>query len=148
MINQLRKDLIVAMKEKNINAKDVLQLLIASFNNFMKENKLTVMTKEQEITLIQKELKQTNESLEFAKKSGREDLINKVTEKVNLLLSYLPKQLNESEIKDVIVESLKELNIENPSKGDKGKIMKVIMPKLKGKANGKLIDTILTNILV
>jgi len=147
MINRLKKDLIIAMKEKNQVQKSTLQLAIASFNNFMKENKALAMTSEQEITLIQRELKQINESLEFAKKSGREDMVNDELEKVQLLMRYLPEQLTEDEIRDVIIESLSELNIVTPFKNDRGKIMKVIMPKLKGKSNGKTIDNILSNML-
>jgi uncharacterized protein YqeY len=57
----------------------------------------------------------------------------------------MPQQMNEDEIKAVINEVLAELNITAPTKGDKGKIMKVLMPKVKGKADGKLVNDIFTS---
>ena len=148
MINKLKQDLIVAMKTKNTTNRDVLQLLISSFNNYIKENKLTILTSEQELTLVQKELKQNRESLEFAIKSGRQNLIDESNLKINLLLSYLPKQLGESEIEEVIKQAITKLNLAQLTKSDKGKIMKEIMPLLKGKTDGKTIDAVLSRFIV
>ena len=148
MINKLKQDLIVAMKTKNTTNRDVLQLLISSFNNYIKENKLTILTSEQELTLVQKELKQNRESLEFAIKSGRQNLIDESNLKINLLLSYLPQQLGELEIEEVIKQAIAKLNLAQLIKSDKGKIMKEIMPLLKGKTDGKTIDTVLSRFIV
>ena len=138
IITKLKEDLKQAMKDKNTINKSVLQVLISSINSFEKTNKK--ISEDDEITLINRELKQTRESFVFAEKSGREDLINETKTKIDLLVSYLPIQMNEEEINSIIKDAILELNVENISKNDKGKIMKIIMSKLKGKAEGKTID--------
>jgi len=147
MLNKLKADLIMSMKTKDTITRDVLQVLISSFNSFIKDNKLTILTSEQEINLVQRELKQNRESLEFAIKSGRQNLIDEGNQKINLLLSYLPQQMTEEQIEEVIVKALNTLNLIDPNKTDKGKIMKEIMPQLKGKAEGKTTDMILNKFI-
>jgi len=148
MLNKLKADLIIAMKIKDTITRDTLQVLISSFNSFIKENKLTVLTSEQEINLVQRELKQNRESLEFAIKSRRQNLIDEGNQKINLLLSYLPQQMTEEQIEEIIVKALNTLNLTTPNKTDKGRIMKEIMPQLKGKAEGKMIDIILSKFII
>ena len=148
MLNKLKADLIIAMKIKDTITRDTLQVLISSFNSFIKENKLIVLTSEQEINLVQRELKQNRESLEFAIKSRRQNLIDEGNQKINLLLSYLPQQMTEEQIEEIIVKALNTLNLTTPNKTDKGRIMKEIMPQLKGKAEGKMIDIILSKFII
>jgi uncharacterized protein YqeY len=147
MINKIKEDLKNAMKEKDDVKKVVLRLAVSSINNYMKDNKLETLSNEQTAVLLQKEVKQLNESLSYAVKAERQDLIDEANAKINILSSYLPKQLSEDEVRVIISGVLDELNIELITMADKGKIMKVLMPKVKGKVDGKIVDTILTNII-
>ncbi len=77
----------------------------------------------------------------------REDIIAECTMRLNVLSEYAPKMMTEAEIHEVIKAVLKEAGIPAPSPKDKGKIMKVLMPKVKGKADGKLVNDIFTTYL-
>ena len=121
--------------------KDSLSLLVSALNSKAKE-KLAELTESEELSVLQKELKQTKETLEFAG-SDRPDIINKCNFRISVIESYLPKQMDESDIRNIIDEVISNLSIESVTKGDKGRIMKDLMPKVKGKADGKLVNSIL-----
>ena len=78
---------------------------------------------------------------------NREDIIKECTHRLNVLSGYAPKMMDEDEIREVIKATLSEVGIEAPTAKDKGKIMKVLMPKVKGKADGKLVNEIFTTFL-
>ena len=95
--------------------------------------------------VIGKELKQRKDSLEEFKKGGRDDLVAKTEEEIQVLLAYLPKQLTEDEIRDLVKAAMEETGAAGPK--DMGKVMKALMPKTKGKADGKLVNTIVKELL-
>ena len=122
-----------AMKEKNALAKGVLTLLKSALDTAEKE-KGAALSNEEEIAIVNREIKQTNQSLDGAKQANREDLIEKEEAKLSLLKSFLPKQLTEEEI----VAVLTEVGI---SKGmNMGDAMKIAKPVLAGKADGATIS--------
>jgi len=144
LLTQLRKDNMQAMKEHDSIRKGVLSLVISSIALAEKENK-TVLSKEEELTHIQKELKQTKDALAETPES-RTDLIEENQKKIAILESYLPKQLTEEEIKTIIENILKENNLE-PLKKNQGLIMKSILSNYKGQTDGKTVNRILMSIL-
>ena len=77
----------------------------------------------------------------------REDIIKECTDRLNILNDYAPKMMDEDKIREVINGVLAEMGIDSPTAKDKGKIMKVLMPKVKGKADGKLVNEIFTTFL-
>ena len=93
-----------------------------------------------------KEIKQTKETLEMTP-ADRTEIIDDCNKRLAVLEQYAPKMMDEAEIRGVILATLKEVGIETPTAKDKGKIMKVLMPKVKGKADGKLVNEILTSIM-
>ena len=95
--------------------------------------------------VISKELKQRKDSLEEFKKGGRDDLVEKTNEEIQVLLSYLPEQLGEDEIRNLVKAAIEETGAASPK--DMGKVMKVLMPKTKGKADGKLVNNIVKEML-
>ena len=129
VFNQLK----TAMKEKNVLAKGVLTLLKSALDTAEKE-KGTALTNEEEIAIVNREIKQTNQSLDGAKQASREDLIEKEEAKLTLLKSFLPKQLTEEEIGTVLTEAgiTKGMNM--------GEAMKIAKPLLAGKADGATIS--------
>ncbi len=144
LLTQLRKENMQAMKDKDNLKKGVLSLLIAAIALGEKEGK-KVFTKEEELVYVQKELKQTRETLAETPES-RPELIEETKAKIALLESYLPAQLSEDEIRDVITKILQEEGLE-PVKKNTGTVMKRIMAEYKGQTDGKTVNKVLSGML-
>ena len=109
-------------------------------------DKRSDLTEEEETQVVMKEIKQTKETLEMTP-ADRTDIIAECEKRLAVLEQYAPKMMDESEIKSVIEALLSEMGLDAPTAKDKGKIMKNLMPKVKGKADGKLVNDILTGYL-
>lgn len=133
---QLFADLKTAMKEKDTLRKDTIQLIRSGILQIEKDNK-TELDDEGVLDVISKQLKSRRDSLPDFLKSGRTDLIEKLNKEIEILLSYLPEQLNEDEIKKIVEEAVAEAGA--ASIKDMGKVMAVITPKVKGRADMKLV---------
>ena len=144
LLIELRKANMQAMKDHDTVKKGVLSLVISSIALAEKEDGKT-LTREEELTFIQKELKQTRESLTETP-ADRTDLIEKTKKKIEILESYLPRQLTEEEIKTAIESILTEKGLE-PVKKSQGVVMKEIMAKYKGQTDGKTVNKVLSTIL-
>lgn len=144
LLKQLRKENMQAMKDRDTTKKAVLGLVISAIALAEKESGKE-MDKADELTFVQKELKQQRDSLSQTPES-RKDLIEETTKKIEILESYLPKQLNEEEIKDVIEEIIAEKGLDRTKKSQ-GPIMKEIMAKYKGQVDGKTVNKVLATIL-
>ncbi|TQR18825.1 GatB/YqeY domain-containing protein [Psychrobacillus soli] len=129
-----------AMKEKDVLAKGVLTLLKSALDSTEKE-KGTSLTSEEEIAIVNREVKQTNQALEGAQKANRQDLIEKEEAKLVLLKSFLPKQLSEEEIAALLTEAgvVKGMNM--------GDAMKIAKPLLTGKADGATMSKVVKSLL-
>ena len=104
------------------------------------------LTEAEENEVVLKEIKQTKETLEMTP-ADRSEIIDECTKRIAVYEEFAPKMLNEEEIREVIAGVLKELEIEAPTGKDKGKIMKVLMPKVKGIADGKLVNQVLGSMM-
>ena len=104
------------------------------------------LTEEEEVQVILKEIKQTKETLDTTP-ADRTDIIEECTKRLSVLEEYAPKMMDTEEIKAVIQEVLSALGIDAPTAKDKGRIMKDLMPKVKGKADGKLVSEIVASFL-
>ncbi len=144
LLKQLRKDNMQAMKEHDTVKKAVLGMVISGIALGEKE-KGVELSKADELTYVQRELKQTRDALEQTP-SNRADLIEETKKKIEILESYLPKQLSEEEITEVIQKILSEKGLE-PTKKAQGPIMKEIMANYKGQVDGKLVNKVLSTIL-
>lgn len=144
LLTQLRKDNMQAMKNKDQLTKGVLSLVISSIALAEKENGKP-LSKEEELTYVQKELKQTKEALAETP-SDRQDLIDENHKKIALLESYLPKQMSEAEVKQAILQFMEEENLEAERK-NQGKIMQGILGKYKGQTDGKTVNMVLRTII-
>ena len=144
LLIELRKANMQAMKDHDTVKKGVLSLVISSIALAEKEDGKT-LTKEEELTFIQKELKQTRESLTETP-ADRTDLIEETKKKIEILESYLPRQLTEEEIKTAIESILTEKGLE-PVKKSQGVVMKEIMSKYNGQTDGKTVNKVLSTIL-
>jgi len=129
-----------AMREKDVLAKGVLTLLKSALDSAEKE-KGSSLSPEEEIAIVNREVKQTNQALEGAQKANRADLIEKEEAKLVLLKSFLPKQLSEEEIATILTEAgiVKGMNM--------GDAMKIAKPLLTGKADGSTMSKVVKNLI-
>ncbi len=143
--DEVRKAMVEAMKAKDKETKDTLSMLLAALKN-KAIDKREDLTEEEEIQVVLKEIKQTKESLELTP-ADRTDLVNEYKARLAVLEQFAPKMMDADEIKAIISGVLSDLGIETPTPQDKGKIMKELMPKVKGKADGKLVNEIVTSFM-
>ena len=123
-IDAVRAAMVEAMKAKDKARKDSLSMLLSALKN-AEINKREPLTEEEENAVVKKEIKQTQETYEMAP-ADREDM-------------------SAEQIREVISAVLSEMGIENPTAKDKGAIMKVLMPRVKGKADGRLVNETLAS---
>ena len=140
-IDEVRADMVKAMKAGDKESKETLSMLLAALKN-KAIDKRSDLTAEEETQVILKEIKQTKDTLEMTP-ADRTEIIDECNKRLAVLEQYAPKMMDEAEIRAVIDATLSEVGIEAPEAKDKGKIMKVLMPKVKGKADGNLVNDIL-----
>ncbi|MCI9079004.1 MAG: GatB/YqeY domain-containing protein [Lachnospiraceae bacterium] len=144
-IDLIRSEMMAAMKAKDKERKNVLSALLTELKNFQ-INKMAELTEEDEDHVVLKLIKQSKETLEMTP-ADRQDIIDECNYTIKVLEEYAPKMMDEDEITEVIKSVLGELSIETPAVSDKGKIMKVLMPRVKGKADGSLVNQVLGSML-
>ncbi len=136
----LMEDLKDSMKNKDTIRKNTITMVRAAIKQEEVDDKKE-LSEEEIITIINKQLKERRHSIEEFQKGDRQDLIDKCELEIEVLLKYLPKQLSEEELQQIVVDTIKEVNAE--SMKDMGKIMGAVMPKIKGKADGNMVNTII-----
>lgn len=142
-IDEVRKAMVAAMKEGNKERKDSLSMLLSALKN-KAIDKRADLTESEENEVVLKEIKQTKETLEMTP-ADRTDIVEECQKRIAVYEEFAPKMLSTDEIKEVIQGVLNELSITSPTAKDKGKIMKVLMPKVKGIADGKLVNEVLSS---
>lgn len=141
-IDEVRADMVKAMKAKDKDTKETLSMLLAALKN-KAIDKRADLTPEEETQVILKEIKQTKETLDMTP-ADRTEIIEECNKRLAVLEQYAPKMMDEAEIKEVVASVLAEMGLDTPTAKDKGKIMKNLMPKVKGKADGKLVNEIVS----
>ena len=144
-IDEVRADMVKAMKAKDKDTKETLSMLLAALKN-KAIDKREDLTPEEETQVILKEIKQTKETLDMTP-ADRTDIIDECKKRLAVLENYAPKMMDEAEIKEVVASVLAEMGLDAPTAKDKGKIMKNLMPKVKGKADGKLVNEIVSTFM-
>lgn len=139
---QLREDLKQSMLAKNELKTSVLRMLLSALNYYeiQKGGAGYEASEEDVLSVIQKEAKQRNDSIEQFKNAGRQDLADKEQKELEILQAYLPAQMSEEEIRNIVKEIIQQT--EASSIADIGKVMGALMPKVKGKADGSLVSKI------
>lgn len=139
LLNDLNQDMKQAMKDKNKQKLSVIRMLKASLQN--EAIKLgRELNEEEELTVLVREMKQRKDSLQEFEKAGRDDLVAGLQDEIAVLTPYLPKQLSEAELQEIVAQTISETGA--ASKADMGKVMGALMPKVKGKADGGLVNRI------
>lgn len=145
---QLKDELKQAMLARDELKTSVLRMLLSAITYYEIKNGGAgyEATEEDVLTVLQKEAKQRRESVEQFKAAGRSDLVDKETKELEILMTYLPKQMTQGEIKNLVKEAINQTNAE--SLRDIGKVMGVLVQKTKGKADSGLVSKIARESLV
>ncbi len=142
---KIMQDLKEAMKAKDQAALRSIRAVKAAILLAKTEGSNKEISKEKEIQMVQKLVKQRKESLEIYERSGREDLAQKEREEIEVIERYLPKQLTEAELEAELKNIIAEVGAESPK--DLGKVMGVATKRLAGKADGKMISQVTKRLL-
>ena len=145
MIDKVRTEMMTAMKNKDKDRKDSLSMLLSALKN-KAIDKREDLTEAEEFEVVNKEIKQTKETMETSP-ADRTDIIEQCRNRIAVYQEFAPAQMSEEEIKAVIGEVLAALGIENPTAKDKGKVMKELMPKVKGRADGGMVNRLVGELL-
>ena len=144
-IDEVRSAMVAAMKAGEKERKDSLSMLLSALKN-KAIDKREDLTEEEENEVVLKEIKQTKETLDLTP-ADRTDIIDECTKRIAVYEEFAPHMLNEDEIRNVITEVLTSVGIDAPSAKDKGRIMKELMPRVKGRADGKLVNQVLQGMM-
>ena len=142
-IDTVRSAMMQAMKDKDKARKDALSLLLAALKN-KAIDKRADLTEEEENAVIFREIKQAQETVDTMP-ADRAQIIEEAKLRISVYSEFVPKLMDEAEIREVITAVLAELAIEKPTAKDKGRIMKTLMPRVKGKADGSLVNQVLSS---
>ncbi|PWJ51666.1 GatB/YqeY domain-containing protein [Faecalicatena contorta] len=144
-IEEVRSAMVAAMKAGDKERKAALSFLLSALKN-KAIDKRADLTEDEENQIVLREIKQTKETLEMTPED-RTDIIEECEKRLSVLEEYAPKMMGEEEISEIIKEVLTDLGIETLTAKDKGKLMKELMPKVKGKADGKLVSKIVESFM-
>jgi uncharacterized protein YqeY len=137
--DKIDKDIIEAMKQHSETALTVLRMLKSSIKN-SEIQKQKELDESDILGVIQSQIKSRKDSIELYKQGGRMELAQKEQDEIDILAKYLPEQMGETEIRDVILKAIQETGA--TSMQDMGKVMGKIMPETKGRADSSLVSQI------
>lgn len=145
-IDAVRQAMVDAMKNKDKERKETLSMLLAALKN--KEiDKREPLTEAEENEVVKKEMKQTKETMELAP-ADREDIKEQCRKRLDVLKEFAPEEMSDQQIKKEIEDVMANLGITELTGKDKGRLMKELMPRVKGKADGALVNKIVGEMTV
>jgi uncharacterized protein len=139
LAERLNEDMKKAMKDGNKFRLQTIRMVRASIKNQEIELRRPLDDNDT-LNILSRELKQRRDSLLDFERGGRDDLVSNVKAEIEIITEYLPQQLTEEEVKAIVVQTMQETGAS--SKADLGKLMGALMPKVKGLADGKLVNAI------
>jgi uncharacterized protein len=142
--DRLDQELKAAMRSNDAVRKDSLRMVLAAVQKAEKEGKHTLADDEM-IGVLAKELKTRNESVETFRAGGREDLVEKEEAAIAVVSEFMPKPLSEAELRALVEQAIAETGAASPR--DMGKVMGWLSPKTRGRADGKAISQLVTQLL-
>lgn len=142
-IDTVRAAMVAAMKSGDKARKDACSMLLSVLKNAAIDARRD-LTEDEENSVVLKEIKQTQETLDTTP-ADRTDIVEQCRLRISVYQEFAPSLMNEEEIRTVILEVLDILQIKSPGPKDKGRIMKELMPRVKGRADGKLVNQILSS---
>jgi uncharacterized protein YqeY len=137
LLELLNSDMKQAMRDKEKKKLSVIRMVKSALQNEGIQLGRD-LTDDESLTVLTRELKQRKDSLQEYSKAGRDDLAEQAQEEIAILTIYMPEQLSEDDVRRIVNETISEVGAS--SKADMGKVMGAIMPKVKGKADGALVN--------
>jgi uncharacterized protein YqeY len=141
---QFTEEMKQSMKSGDKLRLSTVRLLLSEIKN-AEIRKKGDLTDEETLGIVAKEVRRRKEAIEGFEKGGRQDLVDKETLELGILQGYLPDQLSEEELRRIIKETIEEVGAASPA--DLGKVMGSLMPRVKGKADGKLVNQLTREML-
>ena len=145
MIDTVRSQMMEAMKNKDKTRKDALSMLLSALKN-KAIDKREDLTEAEEFEVVKKEIKQTKETMELAP-ADREDIKEACEKRLAVYQEFAPEEMSEETVLAEVKAVLAALAIDAPSMKDKGKVMKELMPRVKGRADGGMVNKIVGEVL-
>jgi uncharacterized protein YqeY len=142
--DQIRQDLKDAMRGGDARRREALRLLMAAFQQVEVDRRIE-LTADDALAILMTEAKKRRETIEEAKRAGRASLVEQEQYELGLIESYLPVQLSRTDIETLAREAIRESGATTPR--DMGNVMKVLMPRLKGQADGRLVNEVVRDLL-
>ncbi|MDG5786541.1 GatB/YqeY domain-containing protein [Evansella sp. AB-P1] len=144
LLDQLNQDMKDAMKKKEKQRLTVIRSLKSALQNEAIDLGRE-LSDDESLTVLSREMKKLKESLQGYEQANREDLVEKTKVEIELVEVYMPSQLSDEELEQIVKETISEVGA--TSKADMGKVMGAIMPKVKGRADGKKINQLVQKLL-
>lgn len=144
LAERLNEDMKQAMKAGEKFRLSTIRMVRASIKNQEIELRRP-LSDDEALQIVSRDLKQRRDSLQDFERAGREDLVEQMKGEIEIISQYLPEQLNEEEIKAIVMQTIQETGAS--SKADMGKLMGALMPKVKGRADGKLVNQLVQQVL-
>jgi uncharacterized protein YqeY len=144
--DQLVKDMIASMKAQDRLKTDALKMIKAAIMNYEVSGKDMKSTDEVVVGILQKAVKQRYEAAEGFKQGGNLAMAEKELQEAEIYKTYLPAQMSEAEVRTIVRQTIAELGAAGPQ--DMGKVMAAIMPKVKGKADGGMVNRLVKGALL
>ena len=142
---RISDDMKAAMKSGDTLRRDTLRMLGAAIKNAEIDKRGAALEEADIVALVAREIKHRQESIDAFRAGNRADLMEKEEAEKKVLEGYMPAQMDRAEIEDLIKKVVAAVGASGPA--DKGKVMKELMPQVKGKADGKLVNEIVTGLL-
>jgi uncharacterized protein YqeY len=141
LAEQLQADLTAAMKARDTETVATLRMVIAGVKNLrVAEGRSGDVTDAEVLDLLTKQAKQRTEAAESYEQAGRDELAAKERRELEIIRRYLPEQLSEDQLAAIVDETIVDTGASGP--GDIGKVMGAVMPKVKGRADGKQVNAL------
>ena len=145
LAEKINEELKVSMKARDELRTSVLRMLKAASSNAAIQKGKDLLEDGEMLEVVQKLMKQRQESVDAYTKAGRNDLAEKEKKEAQILQAYLPPAMPEEELKAIIQAAIEELGASGPAAV--GQIMKVVLPKVKGRADGKQVNQLVAQLL-
>ena len=148
LYEKIQSDIKESMKAKDSLRTNTLRSVVAAVKNFLvssEDARKEELTDDTVMSFVAKEVKRREESIEAYSKAGREDLVEQETREMEILKTYLPEEMSEEQIRSTALKSIEDLKATGPS--DLGKVMRELMMRLKGRADGKIANKIVRELL-
>jgi uncharacterized protein YqeY len=133
-----------AMLEKDNQRRDVLRMTINAFKQ-VEVDERRELSAEDAVTILQREIKKRNDSIDEARKAGRQDIADSEAAELKLIEGFMPQQLSREEIVALVQDAVAKTGASSAK--DMGKVMGVLMPQVKGRADGKLVNEVVRDAL-